>query len=73
MKNCQLQPGRSLYLSIRAAFIRQGTSLAAWCREHRYNQSNVAASLMGSWNGQLVGAFGRKQSGIQGFLTCLSA
>lgn len=51
MKNIELQPNRTLYLSVRAAFIRQGTSLAAWCRIHRYNQSNVAAALMGAWNG----------------------
>jgi len=37
MKNIGLQPNRVLYLSVRAAFIRQGTLLAAWCRTHKYN------------------------------------
>lgn len=69
MKNCQLQPSRILYLSVRAAFVRQGTSLAAWCRAHRYNQSNVAAALMGAWNGptgQRIRQEAIRDSGVSG-------
>lgn len=44
-------PGLDLLRQVRAAFIVQGTTMKAWCRENGVHLSNVRNCLTGSWNG----------------------
>ena len=38
-------------LKIRAAFIRQGSSLNAYCREHSISRGNAEKAIKGEWKG----------------------
>ena len=44
-------PGLDLLRQVRVAFIMQGTTMKAWCRENNTHLSNVRNALIGSWNG----------------------
>jgi lambda repressor-like predicted transcriptional regulator len=45
-------PGKALHLSVRAGFIKQGSSLSEWCKENGYSASSARAALYGMWDGQ---------------------
>jgi hypothetical protein len=45
------KPSKQLYNSVRAGFVQQGTSLAAWCKSHDLKLQNVMTCLIGSWDG----------------------
>lgn len=51
MKSNDIKPGPELYQKVRGGFIADGTTLAAWCREHGYSPTNARSALMGAWNG----------------------
>lgn len=51
MNDSRYAPGPELYLSVRAGFVTQGTSLTSWCRKRGVNASNARAALAGAWNG----------------------
>ena len=36
---------------IRAGFVAQGTTMAAWCRENGVQAPNARKALLGSWKG----------------------
>lgn len=40
-----------LYSAVKGAFVAQGTSLAAWCRENGLTRQHAAAVLRGDRNG----------------------
>ena len=42
--------------SIRAGFVAQGTSLAAWCRAEGLHRPNVVKALTGEWRGPKANA-----------------
>lgn len=44
-------PGPELVLTVRAGFVRQGTSLGRWCRENGYRLQNARNALVGGWDG----------------------
>lgn len=44
-------PGPDLVLTVRAGFVRKGTSLGRWCRENGYRLQNARNALIGGWNG----------------------
>lgn len=46
-----LEPGLELHRRVRAAFVLQGTTLRAWCREQGISAGNARIALIGSWNG----------------------
>lgn len=43
--------GPELLVQVRAAFIKQGISLQAWCIQHGIYRQNARACLIGKWNG----------------------
>lgn len=43
--------GPELLLQVRAAFIKQGTSLRAWCIQHGIHRQNARDCLIGKWQG----------------------
>lgn len=45
------EPSLDLYQEVLAGFVRQRTSLAAWCRANGTHPSNVNRCLVGAWNG----------------------
>lgn len=47
-----MQEGKELTQEVRAGFIKQGTSLAAYCRDNNIDSSNVYKALRGKWNGK---------------------
>ena len=51
MKGNEHSPSIELYREIRAAFITQGTTLGAWCRENGIRMQSAKSCLMGIWNG----------------------
>lgn len=51
MNENRYAPGPDLYLSVRAGFVTQGTSLTSWCKQRGINASNARAALAGAWNG----------------------
>lgn len=51
MNDNRYAPGPDLYLSVRAGFVTQGTSLTRWCKARGVNASNARAALAGAWNG----------------------
>ena len=46
-----LEPSRSLYNKVRAAFVLNNSSLGAWCTANNVMPQNVTACLVGAWNG----------------------
>lgn len=50
--NTPKEANQALYISVRSAFIAQGTSLNAWCLENDLHLQNVRAAFMGSWRGE---------------------
>lgn len=40
-----------LVRQVRAGFVRQGTSLTAFCRRHAMDPANVRKALQGDWDG----------------------
>lgn len=44
-------PGKDLHQEIRAGFVRQGTTLTAWCKKNDLRLSNVRDAIMGGWDG----------------------
>lgn len=44
-------PSRELLLKVKAHFVGKGTTLAAWCRENKVDQSHARQALIGSWDG----------------------
>lgn len=61
-KKAQLHipPGPELLLQVRAAFIKQGTSLRAWCIQHGIHRQNARACLIGEWKGTKATALREK-------------
>jgi len=65
-----MQPGQELIQEVRAGFIKQGTSLSAYCRENGIEGKTVHRLLSGKWDGkkarairqQLIEAAGVKAS-----------
>lgn len=51
MDSNDISPSPQLYLRVRAAFIMQGTTFGAWCREKGIHQTNAKSALIGVWNG----------------------
>jgi len=47
-----MQVGKQLIQHVRAGFIRQGSSLNAYCRDNSIDNSNVYKALIGNWNGK---------------------
>lgn len=45
------QPGPDLVLAVRACFVRRGSSLGRWCRDHGVTIQNARLALLGGWNG----------------------
>lgn len=46
-------PSEDLYLTVRAAFIAQGTTLNAWCIANGVNRQTAAKALKGQRHGKL--------------------
>lgn len=44
-------PSRDLLLKVKAHFVGKGTTLAAWCRDNKVDQSHARQALLGSWDG----------------------
>ncbi len=44
-------PSRELLLKVKAHFVGKGTTLAAWCRDNKVDQSHARQALLGSWDG----------------------
>jgi len=55
-----MQPGKELINEVRAGFVRQGTSLNAYCRENDISGKNVHKLLNGNWNGPKAKAIRKK-------------
>lgn len=51
MNDNRYAPGPDLYLTVRAGFVTQGTSLTSWCKGRGISASNARAALAGAWNG----------------------
>lgn len=51
MNRNDISPGPQLYIQVRAAFVAQGTTLGAWCRERGIAHQNAKSALVGAWNG----------------------
>jgi len=47
-----MQPSQELVQEVRAGFIKQGTSLAAYCRENGIEGKTVHRLLNGRWDGR---------------------
>lgn len=45
------EPSKQLLYRAMAGFVRQGTSLSAWCRRHKIDKSAARHALIGSWDG----------------------
>lgn len=43
---------QALYLKVRAAFVGQGTTLNAWCKENGTHLQNVRDAFFGRWSGE---------------------
>lgn len=51
LTNTQKEANQALYLSARAAFVGQGTTLNAWCRANAIHLQNVRSAFLGDWQG----------------------
>ena len=47
----EIKAGPELLIEVRAAFVRKGTSLAAWCAANNHHRQNATAALKGQWTG----------------------
>jgi len=47
-----MQPSQELLNQVKAGFVRQGTTLAAYCRDNNIDGGNVYRLLRGDWNGK---------------------
>ncbi len=47
-----MQPGQELVQEVRAGFIKQGTSLSAYCRQNGIEGKTVHRLLSGKWDGK---------------------
>lgn len=47
-----MYPSEALIKEVRIGFIRQGTTLKAFCRAHQKDASNARKALLGTWNGE---------------------
>lgn len=47
-----LIPGPELVKAVRIGFIRQGTTLNAWCEARQINRGNATIALLGGWRGK---------------------
>lgn len=65
------KPPESLYPSVRAAFIQQGSSLNRWCSENGVNRVVATYALTGKRNGPAAKALVRRIEAAAG-LECLS-
>ena len=45
------ETGPQLLAEVRAAFVRKGGSLSAWCAANSVHRQNATAALKGSWKG----------------------
>lgn len=55
-----LSPGPNLVKAVRIGFIRQGTTLNAWCAGRNLNRGNVTIALLGGWRGPKGRAVARR-------------
>jgi len=46
-----MQPSKELRQQVRAGFIKQGSSLKAYCQDNDIDSSNAAKALVGKWAG----------------------
>ena len=44
-------PSKTLFLNVRAGFVKQNTTFSEWCRHQGINRSNARQALIGSWDG----------------------
>lgn len=44
-------PGERLYLDVRSGFVRQKTTMTAWCKRNGVSQPGARLALLGAWNG----------------------
>lgn len=42
---------RERHNCVRAGFVRQGTTLSAWCDANGVKRQNATRALLGTWNG----------------------
>ena len=54
--NTQEDLNKGRYLKVRAAFVGQGTTLNAWCRENGLHLQNVRDAFAGKWRGVAASA-----------------
>lgn len=47
------QPNKQLVNDVKAGFIKQGSSLHAYCKTNKIDNSNAYKALRGKWNGEL--------------------
>jgi len=40
-----------LLQEVRAGFVRQGTTLSAWCKTHGVKRQNATTAILGGWGG----------------------
>ena len=45
-------PSIDLLLQVRIGFLKQGTTLHGWCREHSIHVTGARQALIGTWNGE---------------------
>lgn len=50
--NTPKEADQALYLRTRAAFVGQGTTLNAWCKENGTHLQNVRDAFFGRWTGE---------------------
>lgn len=53
-------PGPELLKAVRIGFIRQGTTMNAWCGARRINRGNATIALLGGWRGPKGRAIARR-------------
>ncbi len=51
MNNPVPTPSRELLHKVKAHFVGKGSTLAAWCRDNKVDQSHARQALLGSWDG----------------------
>jgi len=54
------EPGPDLVKAVRIGFIRQGTTMNAWCEARRINRGNATIALLGGWRGPKGRAVARR-------------
>lgn len=51
LPNTRENADQALYLRVRAAFVGQGTTLNAWCKDNGTHIQNVRDAFFGRWRG----------------------